>query len=125
MLRHFKPKNIEIQKENGTVTAGNASVLSDGAAACVLATAQAAERMGVKPLARIVSFADAATEPIDFPIAPGFGVPIALKRAGVSSKCIHHIFTADLIDSLFNSISRLKKTMSLCGRLTKRSASLY
>lgn len=58
--------------------------MSDGAAACVLATAQAAERMGAKPLARIVSFADAATEPIDFPIAPGFGVPIALKRAGVS-----------------------------------------
>lgn len=57
--------------------------MSDGAAACVLATAQAASRLGAKPLARIVSFADAATEPIDFPIAPGFAVPIALQRAGV------------------------------------------
>ena len=72
-------------KENGTLTAGNSSVLSDGAAACVLATAEAAEKLGAKPLARIVSFADAATDPIDFPIAPGFGIPIALKRAGVCS----------------------------------------
>ncbi len=74
---------IHFQKENGTLTAGNSSVLSDGAAACVLATAQAAERLGSKPLARIVSFSDAATDPIDFPIAPGFAIPIALKRAGV------------------------------------------
>lgn len=66
------------------MTAGNSSVLSDGAAACVLATAKAADRLGVKPLARIVSFSDAATDPIDFPIAPGFAVPIALQRAGVS-----------------------------------------
>ncbi len=58
-------------------------MLSDGAAACVLATSQAAERLKAKPLARIVSFADAATDPIDFPIAPGLAVPIALKRAGV------------------------------------------
>lgn len=71
------------QKENGTLTAGNSSVLSDGAAACVLSTAQAANRLGAKPLARIVSFSDAATYPIDFPIAPGFGVPIALQKAGV------------------------------------------
>lgn len=82
-VERFRKLPTAFLKENGTVTAGNASVLSDGAAACVLATAQAAERMGVKPLARIVSFADAATEPIDFPIAPGFGVPIALKRAGI------------------------------------------
>lgn len=57
--------------------------MSDGAAACVLASAQAADRLGSKPLARIVSFSDAATDPIDFPIAPGFAIPIALKRAGV------------------------------------------
>jgi len=73
-------------KENGTLTAGNSSVLSDGAAACVLATASAAQRLNAKPLARIVSFADAATDPIDFPIAPGFAVPIALQRAGISAE---------------------------------------
>jgi len=76
------------QKENGTLTAGNSSVLSDGAAACVLSTAQAANRLGAKPLARIVSFSDAATYPIDFPIAPGFGVPIALQKAGLRKEDI-------------------------------------
>jgi len=74
--------------------------LSDGAAACVLATTQAAEHMGAKPLARIVSFADAATELIDIPIAPGFGVPIALKRAGVSSNVF--ITSSQLIKSIYS-----------------------
>lgn len=64
-----------MQKEGGTVTAGNASTLNDGAAACVLMTAEAAERLKCRPLARIIGFQDAATEPIDFPIAPAFAVP--------------------------------------------------
>merc|ERR1711970_1120571 len=72
------------QREGGTVTAGNASTLNDGAAACVLMTAAAAERHGVKPLARIVGYADAATDPIDFPIAPAFATPKLLKLTGVS-----------------------------------------
>lgn len=63
------------QREGGTVTAGNASTLNDGAAACVLTTSQAAEQLGVKPLARVVGFYDAETEPIDFPIAPVFAIP--------------------------------------------------
>lgn len=64
-----------LQKEGGTVTAGNASTLNDGAAACVLSTEQAAQRLNLKPVARILAFQDAATEPIDFPIAPAFAVP--------------------------------------------------
>merc|ERR1712110_314361 len=68
----------------GSVTAANASTLNDGAAACVLATAEFAEENGLKPLAKIVSFSDAATRPIDFPIAPAFAVPIALERAGLA-----------------------------------------
>jgi acetyl-CoA C-acetyltransferase len=63
------------QKENGTITAGNASTLNDAAAALVLMTTQAAERLRCKPLARVVGFQDAATEPIDFPLAPVFAVP--------------------------------------------------
>jgi acetyl-CoA C-acetyltransferase len=63
------------QKENGTITAGNASTLNDAAAALVLMTSQAAERLGCKPLARVVGLQDAATEPIDFPLAPVFAVP--------------------------------------------------
>ncbi|KAI8981752.1 acetyl-CoA acetyltransferase [Mycotypha africana] len=72
------------QKENGTVTAANASTLNDGASALVLMSREKAEAMGVKPLARIVSFADAATAPIDFTIAPSLALPIALKKAGLT-----------------------------------------
>lgn len=74
------------QKEGGTVTAGNASSLNDGAAACVMTTSKTAERLGLKPLARVVSFADAATDPIDFPIAPAFAVPKVLERAGLKKE---------------------------------------
>jgi len=73
------------QKEGGTVTAGNASTLSDGAAATVLMTAEAAERLGCKPLARIVGYADGATEPIDFPIAPKFATDKLLKQTGMNA----------------------------------------
>ncbi|KAJ2791192.1 Acetyl-CoA acetyltransferase, mitochondrial [Coemansia linderi] len=50
--------------------------------------AQRASDLGVTPLARIVSYADAATLPIDFPIAPALAVPIALDRAGLATKDI-------------------------------------
>ena len=73
-------------KADGTVTAGNASTLNDGAAASVLMTAQAAEKLGVKPLARIVGFADAALAPIDFPTAPAYAVPKALDNAGITKE---------------------------------------
>merc|ERR1712209_387346 len=73
------------QKDGGTVTAGNASTLSDGAAACVLMTTEAADRLGCKPLARIVGYADGATNPIDFPIAPKFATDKLLKQTGMSA----------------------------------------
>lgn len=71
------------QKENGTVTAGNSSTLNDGACALVLMTAEAAEKHKCTPLARIIGFADAETDPIDFPIAPALAVPKLLKQTGV------------------------------------------
>uniref|UniRef100_A0A8C2PR89 acetyl-CoA C-acetyltransferase n=1 Tax=Cyprinus carpio TaxID=7962 RepID=A0A8C2PR89_CYPCA len=76
------------QKENGTVTAANASTLNDGAAALVLMTTDAAKRLNITPLAKIVAFADAAVAPIDFPIAPAFAVPKVLKAAGVKKEDI-------------------------------------
>ncbi|XP_076030098.1 acetyl-CoA acetyltransferase 1 isoform X2 [Oratosquilla oratoria] len=79
----FKKLATVFQREGGTVTAGNASTLNDGAAACVLMTAEAAERHGVKPLARIIGFCDAATDPIDFPIAPAHATPKLLEMTGV------------------------------------------
>ncbi|XP_009333557.1 PREDICTED: acetyl-CoA acetyltransferase, mitochondrial [Pygoscelis adeliae] len=76
------------QKENGTVTAANASTLNDGAAALVLMTTEAARRLKVKPLARIVAFADAAVDPIDFPIAPAHAVPKILSETGLKKEDI-------------------------------------
>ncbi|KAM7440195.1 Acetyl-CoA acetyltransferase [Porites harrisoni] len=77
------------QKENGTVTAANASTLNDGAAALVLMTRQAADRLGVKPLASIIGFADASVAPIDFPIAPAAAVPKLLQQTGLKKEDIH------------------------------------
>jgi acetyl-CoA C-acetyltransferase len=58
------------KKENGTITAANASKINDGACAVLLVNEAVLKQNNLKPLARIVGFADAATDPIDFPIAP-------------------------------------------------------
>ncbi|KAJ5917747.1 hypothetical protein N7454_010122 [Penicillium verhagenii] len=70
----------------GTVTAGNASTMNDGASALVLVNKDLAREFGTggRVLARIVSTADAAIDPVDFPVAPAKAVPIALERAGIT-----------------------------------------
>ncbi len=70
--------------KEGTVTAANASTINDGAAALILVSKEKAAALGLKPLARIVSFADAAHEPQWFTTAPVLAAPIALKRAGMT-----------------------------------------
>ncbi|CAL1540927.1 unnamed protein product [Lymnaea stagnalis] len=82
----FKTLKPAFQKENGTVTAANASTLNDGAAALVLMTAEAAKKYGAKPLARVVGFADAAIDPIDFPTAPAFAIPKLFENSGVKKE---------------------------------------
>lgn len=82
----FKTLKPVFQKEGGTVTAANASTLNDGAAAMVLMTAAAADRLGVKPLARIVGFADAAVDPMDFPTAPAAAIPKMLERHNIKAE---------------------------------------
>ncbi|MEX0967077.1 MAG: acetyl-CoA C-acyltransferase [Bacteroidia bacterium] len=72
------------KKEGGTVTAANASTLNDGAAAIVLMSREKAEELGVKPLAKIISYADAAKEPERFTIAPAEAIQKALKKASLS-----------------------------------------
>ncbi len=69
--------------KDGTVTAANASTINDGASVLVLASAAAVKRLNVKPLARIVSFADGEQEPAWFTTAPTIAAPIALKRSGL------------------------------------------
>jgi acetyl-CoA C-acetyltransferase len=70
-------------RENGTVTAGNASMLSDGAAALVVGSARAADRLGIKPLARIIAYATSGVAPRDIFIAPVHAVRQVLEKANL------------------------------------------
>jgi acetyl-CoA C-acetyltransferase len=70
--------------KEGTITAANASNLNDGAAAILLASKEAVEKYNLKPLAKIISYADAAQEPEWFATAPALAIPKALKRANLS-----------------------------------------
>jgi len=69
-------------KKDGTVTAANASTLNDGAAALVLMSADKAKELGLKPLARILAYADSQQAPEWFTTAPSKAIPLALQRAG-------------------------------------------
>lgn len=69
---------------DGTITAANASNLNDGAAALVLASKQAVEQYGLKPLAKIIGYADGAQAPEWFTTSPSIAIPKALQRANVS-----------------------------------------
>lgn len=71
------------KKEQGTVTAANASTLNDGASALILVSKEKMEELGLKPLAKIIAYADAAQEPENFTTAPAKALPIALKKAGL------------------------------------------
>lgn len=86
-------KNVKLEKiptlrpafsKDGTVTAANASTINDGAAAMVLMSSDRAEELGLKPLATIRGYADAAHEPKWFTTAPAKALPKALSKAGVA-----------------------------------------
>ncbi|KAI0698934.1 peroxisomal 3-ketoacyl-CoA-thiolase [Cytidiella melzeri] len=76
--------NPSFKKVGGTITPANSSSLNDGASALILMSAEKAKELGVKPLAKIVSYADAGVDPIDFPSAPTLAIPKALKAAGLT-----------------------------------------
>jgi len=87
-------KNVKMEKistlrpvfdKEGTITAANASTLNDGASALVLMSAEKAAELKLTPLAKIVSYADAAQEPEWFTTAPAKALPIALGKAGIST----------------------------------------
>lgn len=71
-------------KKDGTVTAGNASGINDGAGAVVLASGKAVAEKGLKPLARIIAWGHAGVEPSIMGLGPVKAVPVALKRAGLT-----------------------------------------
>lgn len=77
-------------QKDGTVTAANASTLNDGAAALVLMSKEKADEMGIKPLAKIISYGDAQQAPEWFTTAPSKAIPLALHRAGLDSRQIDY-----------------------------------
>lgn len=88
-------KNVKFEKipslrpvfsKEGTVTAANASTINDGASALVLMSKEKADALGIKPIAKIRGFGDAAQDPLWFTTAPSLAIPIAMKRAGVSKE---------------------------------------
>jgi acetyl-CoA C-acetyltransferase len=95
-----EPFNVKFDKipdlrpafsKEGTVTAANASTMNDGAAALVLMSKEKAEELGVKPLAKIIGYADAEQEPKWFTTAPAIAVPKAVERAGLKMEEIDFI----------------------------------
>ena len=88
-------KNVNFEKipglkavftKDGTVTAANASTINDGASALVLMSKEKASALGLKPLARIRGFADAAQDPMWFTTTPSLAIPKAMKNAGIDKK---------------------------------------
>lgn len=86
-------KNVKMEKiptlrpvfdKEGSVTAANASTLNDGASALIIASKEAVEKHGLKPIAKIIGYGDAAQEPEWFTTAPSKAVPVALKKANKS-----------------------------------------
>ena len=92
-------KNVKMDKiatlrpafdKEGTVTAANASTLNDGASALILASKEAVEKYGLTPIAKIVSYADAAQAPEWFTTAPAKALPIAIGKAGLTNDAIDY-----------------------------------
>lgn len=88
-------KNVNFEKipglkpvftKDGTVTAANASTINDGASAMLLVSKEKAKELGLKPIAKILGFGDAAQDPMWFTTAPSLAIPKAMKHAGVEKK---------------------------------------
>lgn len=109
-------KNVKFDKisslkpaftKDGTVTAANASTINDGAAALVLASEQKVKELGLHPIAKIISFADAEHEPEWFTTAPADAAPKALKAANLSINDIDYFEVNEafsVVPLVFNSL---------------------
>lgn len=94
-----EPYNVKFDKiptlnpafiKDGTVTAANASTMNDGAAALVLCSKEKAEALGIKPIAKILSYADAEQAPEWFTTTPSLAVPKAVAKAGLKMEDIQY-----------------------------------
>lgn len=100
MNRDEEPWNVKFDKiptlkpvfiKDGTVTAANASTMNDGASAIVLMSKEKMEALGLKPLAKILSYADAEQAPEWFTTTPSIAMPLAAKKAGLTMKDIEFV----------------------------------
>jgi len=99
-------------KEGGTVTPANACPISDGAAAMIVCTAEKAAQLGLKPTARIVSYAYAGVDPAYMGIGPAFAMPKALKRAGLK---LEDIDVIELNEAFAAQVLAVAKEMQAQG----------
>lgn len=86
-LKALKP----VFTKEGSVTAGNASTINDGAAALVLMSADKAKELGLKPIAKVIGYADAEQAPEWFTTTPAKALPIAVKKAGLKMSDIQYV----------------------------------
>lgn len=93
-----EPFNVKFEKipelkgafvKDGTVTAANASTMNDGAAALILISKEKADALGLKPIAKILAYADAEQAPELFTTTPSLAVPLAVKKAGLQMSDIN------------------------------------
>ena len=98
--RDEEVKNLNVEKlktvrpvfipNGGTVTAANAAPINDGAAAIVLVSEAKLKELGLKPIAKILGWGDAAREPERFTVAPALAIPKAIKHAGLTEKDVDY-----------------------------------
>ena len=96
---------LPVQSGTTRMTAGNSSPLTDGASAIVIASGEKAAELGVEPLARVVSSAVFALDPLIMGLAPAWAIPLVLKRAGLTPDQvdvweIHEAFSAQALGVL-------------------------
>lgn len=84
------PNLRPVFNKEGTVTAANASTINDGASALILASAKKVQELGLKPVAKILGFADAAQDPLWFTTAPSLAIPKAIQQAGISQQDVDY-----------------------------------
>lgn len=127
MDKDEEPWNVKFDKipslkpvfvKDGTVTAANASTMNDGASALVLMSKEKMEELGLKPLAKILSYADAEQAPEWFTTSPSVAMPLAAKKAGLEMKDIEYIelneafAVVSLANMLLLSLVRTKVTVN-------------
>jgi len=103
ILAGLKP----VFRKNGTVTAGNASGVNDGAAAVVLMSREKAEGLGVRPLAKVLATASAGVDPAVMGLGPAKAIPVALQQADISFGDIDYFEVNEAFAAQFLGVERM------------------